>query len=122
MPPTNEVPMPQDSLQIALEHHRAGRLTRAESDYRAILAADPEHADALHWLGVLLFQAGQVAESIDLLERAARERTEDAAFVHNLAQAYLAARRDDDAVAAFEHAREHGGDTADLHYGLGVAL
>ena len=38
--------MPQDPLQIALEHHRAGRLRQAEAGYRALLDSDPANPDA----------------------------------------------------------------------------
>jgi predicted TPR repeat methyltransferase len=113
--------MPHDLLQIALGHHRAGRLTRAEAGYRALLAEDPEHADALHWLGVLLFQAGQLGEAVTRLQQAVARRPDDPAFLHNLAQAYLAARRDDEAIAAFQRSRAAGADAADLHFGLGIA-
>jgi predicted TPR repeat methyltransferase len=110
-----------DRLQIALEHHRAGRLTQAEAGYRALLAEDPDHADARHWLGVLLFQAGQFDDAVTHLERAVELRPADTAFLHNLAQAYVALGRDDEAINAFEAARAAGADSADLSYALGVA-
>ena len=98
--------MPQDPLQIALEHHRAGRLRQAEDGYRALLARDPDDADAMHWLGVLFCQAGQGAAAAELLERGVAKRPNDAAFHHNLGQAYAIARRWDDAIRSFERAAE----------------
>jgi predicted TPR repeat methyltransferase len=98
--------MAQDPIQIALEHHRAGRLRTAEAGYRAALAADPDQPDALHWLGVLLTQAGQAVEAVPLLARAADLRPDDAAFRQNLGQAALAAGQTDDAVAALARAHE----------------
>ena len=47
-----------DTLALAVEHHRAGRLQAAERIYRQILAIEPEHVDALHLLGVAAQQAG----------------------------------------------------------------
>ncbi|HSU65335.1 MAG TPA: tetratricopeptide repeat protein [Tepidisphaeraceae bacterium] len=96
--------MPQDVLQIALEHHRSGRLLRAETGYRTLLGRDPSNADAAHWLGVLLVQAGQPVEAIPLLERAVAARPEDAGFLNNLAQSYLGAGRMNEAVEAFDRA------------------
>jgi predicted TPR repeat methyltransferase len=96
--------MAQDRLQIALEHHRAGRLTLAEAGYLALLQDEPDNADALHWLGVLTYQAGQFKEAAALLERAVAIKPGDAAFQHNLGQAYLDAGRHDDAVKAFSKA------------------
>jgi len=40
-------------MAVALDHHRAGRLAQAEAIYRQILAQVPDHAGALHMLGVL---------------------------------------------------------------------
>lgn len=96
--------MPQDPFQIALEHHRAGRLVQAEAAYRALVVQEPQNADALHWLGVLLHQAGLSEESIPLLEKAAALRPGDAGFQHNLGQAYVAAERANDAIAPLERA------------------
>ncbi|QOV89854.1 tetratricopeptide repeat protein [Humisphaera borealis] len=92
--------MSQDHLQIGLEHHRAGRVRQAEEAYRAVLAAAPDDPEALHWLGVLLTQAGQPAEAIPLLQRAVAGREGDAAYHHNLGQALLMTGRIDDAIAA----------------------
>src|SRR5271170_5367008 len=96
--------MPQDLLQIALEHHRAGRLTAAEAGYRAALANEPDNPHAMHWLGVLLFQAAQVNAAIPLLESAASQCPRDAAYQHNLAQAYLSVGRKDEAIGALQRA------------------
>lgn len=57
-------PMDQDLLQIALEHHRGGRFRQAEVGYRAALEEAPQNAEAAHWLGVLLHQAGRSEEAV----------------------------------------------------------
>jgi len=96
--------VPQDLFQIALEHHRCGRLRLAESGYRALLAIDAENPDANHWLGVLFLQAGQIDQAVPLLERATEARPNDAAFWHNLGHAYMRSRRMDDALKSFDRA------------------
>jgi Flp pilus assembly protein TadD len=50
-------------LQIAAEHHRAGRHAVAKTMYREVLALDPRHADALFLLGVLERQAGRLEDA-----------------------------------------------------------
>jgi Flp pilus assembly protein TadD len=59
-------------MQIAAEHHRAGRLTAARAMYQEVLALDPRHADALFLLGVLERQNGQLEEARRQLNEAAR--------------------------------------------------
>ncbi|MBI4985257.1 MAG: tetratricopeptide repeat protein, partial [Rhodocyclales bacterium] len=50
--------------------HAAGKLAEAEAAYRAVLAAAPQHVEALHCLGVLLHQCGKTAEGMPLILRA----------------------------------------------------
>src|SRR5581483_2485845 len=38
---------------VAIQHHQAGRLDVAEEICREVLAAVPDHVDALHLLGVI---------------------------------------------------------------------
>ena len=113
--------MPQDTFQIALEHHHAGRLIEAEASYRKILDSSPHDADALGWLGVLTLQAGEPIEAISLLERALAERPEDPAFWNNLGQAYLAARRFSHAIWALEVSVGLHPGRADALYAIGYA-
>jgi predicted TPR repeat methyltransferase len=115
--------MPSDSLQIALEHHRSGRLEQAEAIYRQLIAQNsPQMTHASHWLGVLLLQAGQVMESLPLLERAAEAEPRDTAFQFNLAQAYQAAGQFNAAVRTFSAAAELDDQKREVWLGLGAVL
>jgi hypothetical protein len=59
-------------MQVAAEHHRAGRNGSAKTMYLEVLALDSRHADALFLLGVLERQAGQLEEARRRLGEAAR--------------------------------------------------
>ncbi len=59
-------------MQIAAEHHRAGRTAAARTMYLEVLEMDPRHADALFLLGVLERQAGRLEEAQRRLSEAAR--------------------------------------------------
>src|SRR5687767_3435299 len=98
--------MRENALEIALEHHRAGRVRQAEADYRAMIARKPEDADAIGWLGVLVYQAGRADEAVPLLERAVELRPGDAAFWHNLGQAHFGSGKLNEAVEALAKAAE----------------
>ena len=54
--PTSPPPIMDYSAAVRL--HQAGQLTEAAEAYRAILAAQPEHAGALYLLGVVHHQQG----------------------------------------------------------------
>lgn len=81
--------MPSQTLSVALDHHKAGRLGEAERLYRQVLAAHPRHPDALHLLGVLLDVAGNSEQGRLLIDRAIGEQPRSAVFHNNLAVVLL---------------------------------
>jgi FkbM family methyltransferase len=58
------------TVNAGLAHHQAGRIERAEALYRKALDRDPEHAEALHLLGVIAYQRGKTEQAIELIGRA----------------------------------------------------
>ena len=111
-----------EAVQLALGHHRAGRLADAEALYRQILRVQPEHPKVLHGLGLMAAQSGRTDVAIALLERAIRSDPSDAAFHNHLGTVYPAAGRLDEAIAALRRAVALKPDYADAHNNLGVAL
>lgn len=59
----------QSLIERASAELQAGRADGAERIYREILAREPEHAVALHFLGLCLAQTGRVAEGCAYLAR-----------------------------------------------------
>src|SRR5579883_2224479 len=80
-------------FSAALAHHQAGRLAEAETLYRDTLAAQPDHADALHLLGVLASQVGQHEVAVDLIERAIAHDRRNARYHSNLGLALASLQR-----------------------------
>ncbi len=60
----------QNTFDLALQHHQAGRLADAEALYRQILSEQPNDLDALHLLGVIAYQTGRNDVAVDLIRRA----------------------------------------------------
>lgn len=90
-------------FDTATGHHRAGRLAEAMEQYRAILAAEPDHVAALYHLGGLILQGGNAAAAVPLLARAAQLGA--LPELHNrLGEAQLALGQFDRAVASFNRA------------------
>ncbi|KLU24873.1 tetratricopeptide repeat family protein [Caballeronia mineralivorans PML1(12)] len=59
----------EDTLRRARISHERGALDDAERGYRDVLKIDPDHAEALHMLGLLHFQGGRMNEADTLLKR-----------------------------------------------------
>jgi predicted O-linked N-acetylglucosamine transferase (SPINDLY family) len=117
------------AFKVALDHHHAGRLADAEAIYRQILKHHPEHADALHLLGLIAHNMARYDDAINLIERAVTLQADRELFHHNLAQAYAAraetiraAGKLDDAVASYRKAIEHHPQRAEFHNNLGILL
>lgn len=74
-------------FRTALGHHQAERLSEALDCYRQVLAADPHHLFARHYLGVALHQSGLPAQALPYLAETAGEKPDNAGFLVNLANA-----------------------------------
>jgi len=75
----------------ALKAHRDGDLAAAAAGYRDVLAANPGHVDATHYLGMVAYQQGETARALELVGNAARSRPEDSAVLANFGLVLLAA-------------------------------
>jgi ubiquinone/menaquinone biosynthesis C-methylase UbiE/Flp pilus assembly protein TadD len=96
-----QAPSPLDGiLAEAIRHHQAGRLAQAERDYRDVLAINPRHAGALHWLGVAASQRGDQTEALRCLRQALALRPDSGATATNIAQALLLAGRAEESANA----------------------
>jgi tetratricopeptide (TPR) repeat protein len=80
-PPQN-VQHAAETLARGLAHHQSGNLVEAETCYREVLRLEPNHADALHLLGVVAQQNGNYVEAERLI-RSAIDRNPCAADYHN---------------------------------------
>ena len=111
-----------EALQLALEHHQAGRLAEAEGIYRKILAVAPNHADALHLLGVIAHQMGRHDFAVELIGKAIALVPAAPTFHCNLGEAYRKLHRLGEAIAAYRRTIELKPDYLEAHNNLGVAL
>ena len=67
----------------ALDLHREGRLTEAEARYREVLAAQPRHAETLHYLGVLCHQTRRHDEAAKLIAAAVELAPRNSDYLNN---------------------------------------
>ena len=111
-----------DTLHLALRHHQQGQLDQAAQFYLAILAVQPAHPEALHLLGVVAHQKGDHAGAVELIARAIAGNPCDAMYHANLAEAYRALGRLDQAIASCRAALRLRPDYPEAANNLGLAL
>jgi protein O-GlcNAc transferase len=116
------MPTLSEAYALALAHHRAGRAELAEEIYRRILAADPDYPDALHMLGTLTCQRGQLDAGIDLIRRAIARNPQAAEYHNNLGMALRAQGNLSAATTSYRRAVALRPDFAEAHSNLGNAL
>jgi protein O-GlcNAc transferase len=112
----------EQALDLAVQHHQAGRLLDAEHLYRQILAHHPQHADAMHLLGVIAQQVGRADAAVELIRHAIVLRPEWPEALSNLGNALRDNGQLDDAVAAYRQAISLKADYPEAFNNLGTAL
>jgi len=111
-----------DDLNLALQYHQHGQLEEAARLYRIILGSNPNHADALHLLGLVAYQRGDAAQAVDLIGRAIALVPSMALFHANLAEAYRSLGELNRAVGCCRTALRLQPNYAEAANNLGLAL
>ncbi len=109
-------------FRTASMHHQAGRTGDAESGYREVLRLQPDHADALHLLGLTLAQTGRPDEALPLLARAAKLAADRPDIHANRGEALRQAGHLTAAEASFRRAIALAPFFPEAHYNLGNVL
>lgn len=108
-------------FQNALAAHQARRHDEARAGYNDVLQQEPRHADALHLLGLIEFDQGDLRTAEGLI-RQAIAITELALYRDSLGSVLTAQGTYEAAEAAFRRAIELAPVSALPHYNLGVLL
>ncbi|MEI7607572.1 MAG: tetratricopeptide repeat protein [Rhodospirillaceae bacterium] len=102
-------------FELAQQHHQAGDLAAAEGLYREILAQDPNHDGALHYLGILACQIGRWEIAEALIGQAVALRPDHAEARNNLGTALWQQGKTAAAAAEFARALTLKPDYAEAH-------
>lgn len=108
-------------VQAGLDHLRAGRVLDAQLCAQQAIAADTNHAEGLHLMGLLSFHAQQFDAAAEWLTRAIRQEPK-AQYIFSLGMALRALGRLEEARQAFEKATQLAPEAADLWRHLGGVL
>jgi Flp pilus assembly protein TadD len=112
----------QQTFDLALQHHKAGRLREAGQLYRQVLAQQAENTDAIHNLGKIALQVGRNDVAVVLIRRAISLRPNYAEAHYNLGNALKDQAQFDEAIAAYRQAIALRPNYTDAHNNLGIAL
>ena len=106
-PPPGYSPPPAQLIQTLRQAwglHQQGQLAQAETLYREVLSMQPDHPDALHFLGVLESQRGRREAAISLIDRAVKANPRNASAFYNRAGILRDMGRLDDALESYDRA------------------
>ena len=109
-------------LGSAAEHLRAARPAEAAAALRRVLAIEPNHAKALHHLGLIEHRLGNTTAAADLIRRSLASRPDHADALSDLSAVLRELGRLDEAIAAAERAIAHSPGHARAHTNLGNLL
>src|SRR5436305_13441608 len=88
---------------VAFEHYKVGRLDAAEQSCRQVLAAEPNHADALHLLGLVAYARGRHEDAASLITRAIQADGSRPTFHNNLGNVLKEQGKLNEAVECYRH-------------------
>lgn len=86
---SDEVLSIQTAVRVAMEYQTRGLEVQAEQIYRSILSEAPQHADALHLLGVIFYQKGDAGSAVPYIERALQSNKSFEGFHNSLGMYYF---------------------------------
>jgi len=107
--------------ETILGHLRAGRFLDAQLCCRQILETHPDHAETLHLMGLVCFNAGQFDHALEWASRAIRKDPKPA-YLTTLGITLLNLGRRDDALEVFDKAVQLKPHDAGLWKNLGDVL
>ncbi|HTI84331.1 MAG TPA: tetratricopeptide repeat-containing glycosyltransferase family protein [Acetobacteraceae bacterium] len=115
-------PEPTHGMEAAARFYHTKDYNEAERCCCELIARDPHHFDALHLLGVVHLERGQLTAAIEYLNRAVGERENDAQANYHLGTALLGDRQFAGAEAALRKSLLVRPDDVDTLNNLGNAL
>jgi predicted O-linked N-acetylglucosamine transferase (SPINDLY family) len=91
-----------NKFSLAMSLHQQERFTEAAELYEDILKTEPQHIDALHFLGVLKGQLGELPAAVDLIKQSLVFHPDNTAAYANLAMMFQTLNRFDEALTCYD--------------------
>jgi tetratricopeptide (TPR) repeat protein len=106
----------------AMAHHRGGELDQAQGLYEDVLRDSPDHADALHMLGLVAHQQGRNEDAKRFIADAIKIDDKNAFFHNNLGEVKRILGETEDAARCYREAIALEPRYAQAHNNLGLVL
>lgn len=113
---------PDQVLQLAMGAHRLGVINKAKEFYEALLQAQPDHPDALHYYGVLQHQIGSSDEGLAKINRAIELGNDSAELRNNKGNVLRELKRFEEAEGEYLAALERQPEHVEALCNLGITL
>jgi tetratricopeptide (TPR) repeat protein len=111
----------EQALQLASEHHRAGRLGEAEQCCLGVLRLRPDDVGAIHLLGVLAYQTGRNDLAVECFRQTLLRSPSHAEAHSNLGMALARQGRLAEAISCYQTALQLKPEMAEAHCNLANA-
>jgi predicted TPR repeat methyltransferase len=111
-----------EAMSIALVLQQSEQWAAAADIYSSILEVAPDHADALHFSGVLAHQQARGEQAVALIERSLELEPDRADWHSNLGIVLQDRLKLDEAIVAYQHAIALDPDHVNAHNNLGVVM
>ncbi len=112
----------QRKIQEAVVHRREGRHGEAQIICREILTFQPQNFDALHLLGLVSYETGDLRHAVEVIGAALQVNPHHAAALNNLGMALAALGRHEDALTNYDQSVALKPGFAGAHNNRGNAL
>jgi len=109
------------AIRVATQMQSEGKLEQARSILKCILNVNPNHAFALHLLGIITYQTGFAAAGIQLIEQAITHNPLVALFHSNLGEIHRQLKAIDLSIACGQRAIALDANAATAFANLGIA-
>jgi protein O-GlcNAc transferase len=111
-----------ETLQLAVQSHRANRLNEAQQLYHQVLEKQPDHPEALYSLGMLAAQLGQPQTAEELLTAATLVQPDSIKTWFSLGNLRLGQEQYSSSARAYRRALALRPDSLPIYNNLGYAL
>lgn len=111
-----------EAVELAIKLHQNTQLDEAENIYQQVLQINPDHPDALHFLGVIAHQKGRNDEAVELIRKAISINSNYPDAYMNLGNVLKDIGRLDEAEKVYQSCLSLDSEHVDAMSNLGVVL